>query len=576
MDFQGIQKHLKLLENSALRCNVCRNHLSNASCLAGCGHSFCNTCLSGRDACPECHVPISDHEKDIVPNRLLNEAVQNYKQLSSLDEDQSKGDWTLLEFTPSSSSWSETDIFVEYNMPKALSGLFQSLSCQYCGDLLSNAVCIKVCGHSFCYMCIRRVFQSNPTGMHRQKNTCITCRAETGQSADKQLVINRALQHAVIHFKNVVRSFHGINVTTAEKSAARSARSRSVEEPITTRFSSRNYSKMKAKDLRDLCKHYGLSCRGGDQEVIDRIKLFAIKWNAELQSIAPKTPSEILDEMNQLENAHRNEQQQSFSNGLSHHSDLLKRINNAIDHKNGSAGVVRSGNQHFDARFYAGFAKLEEQGRKLLGKTRGNSDYTIADRNEEVVSSGHDEIDNGASADPAACVETGAEQESHRQHPECVDTKVECTGVPLSESPRVGRRSFNNFSLEEEDDSSVVVLSDNEAKASTPCNNVDSANNKENNTSSSPPFPKINVLPPSKHSASDGRQSSSIASATRTPSTKRPPPSSTGSAGTRAGSSHSTSRRRRIPWSCPKCTFENDGTVNGVCVMCRHARVPVL
>lgn len=262
VDHQSFSQHLKTLDK-VLRCKVCRNHLSNAACLPACGHSCCRQCLAGKVRCPECHIPIPGEENSVVLNRALNEMVHSFKQLPIMDKESMSKKWAIPkdDEPPLANISEENDIFQEYRMPQALQSVFQSLSCDFCGQFYSSAVCLRVCGHSVCSFCIRQVFQNNKTGIHRQKNQCLTCRTEVGENADKQLVINRKVQEAVYVVKDIVRSLHGINNTSGD-SRNHALRSRQGSL-IDTKFPSMNYDRMKPRDLREICLKYGLPSRGG-------------------------------------------------------------------------------------------------------------------------------------------------------------------------------------------------------------------------------------------------------------------------------------------------------------------------
>ncbi|KAG7349360.1 zinc finger C3HC4 type domain containing protein [Nitzschia inconspicua] len=589
MDHEAIQKHLSLLESDVLRCKVCGGQLSNAACLSGCGHSFCNHCLTGRRSCPECQVPIIDQEKDVICNRVLNEAVRNFHDLSKVVNQKNNSEWTLCEFIPSSSTWCEEDMFAEYNMPKAFSGMFQSLSCQYCGDLFSIAVCIKVCGHSFCSLCIRRVLQNNNTGVHRQKNMCITCRTEMGQNSERQLVANRAIQHAVLHFKNAVRSFHGVEIPSeGSRSSARQSGTRSSgEELIRSRFPPRNFDKMKLREMRELCGQYGLSTDGNEQTVRNRIKYFSILWNSETQSIAPRTPSELLHDMGRIEIAQRTEQIQTLASGSGQDSDYLRRMNAALNHQKGAAGSqVTSGNQRFDARLRAGFAQLKQQAMARMNQQiTKNSDqvFSTPSKNQKYPCNRAPELGDGTGTTTASINRTSSPKDALTQQSTGMsDQSVVTTTEVLSlfESATNGKQTFETI----EDDNSVVVLTNEEGMQAIPRPSSFDTTNKENSSTSSPLFSEISVACTSKYQSSyQGTKDDQCAHrcetlsngglALMTPSEKkRPSPASRNSSSSKAASG--ARKQRCIPWECTFCTFINDGKTLGFCTVCQYARHP--
>jgi hypothetical protein len=588
IDHQCLQKQLKHLDK-VLRCKVCRNHLSNASCLALCGHSFCNTCLTGRVRCPECYFPIWKEDHSIVPNRALNEMVHNFKELRMVDEQcMSSKRWTIPEENePSPFGSSDDDIFQEYKIPEALQKTFQSLSCLLCGEFFSIAVCIRVCGHSFCSFCIRQVFQNNKTGVHRQKNQCLICRAEIGESTDKHLVINRTIQQVVVIVKNIVRLIHGINVQRVDFTNPRL--SPSEEPPINSRFPSRHYDKMKPRDLRDLCGKYGLSRSGEVKDVRDRLKLFATLWNAEVDSIFPRPQSKLVEEMKQRECAHLAEAVRNRSN---YHSVHLKKLSATVDHNNGVVdATLTSGNESFDIAFSEGFKALIRQGKWRKDVAKSSHDST-KDDNQTSLSSELTKLDFRTELEGR--IEEDAETNLlnlNKNQSSGSSESADPEGRPFSKSANALNGSSNTDTIEEDDCSVIEVWTEQEWNATVVSNNA-RIMNKENNSSSSPPMsniivPSLPSLASQMHDClspknekntsldSDGKASQSPSSSKlrSTPATKRGSPTYVDTSATRTASN--ASKQRRVSWQCPLCTYINDGSVMGFCAVCQHTRKPV-
>jgi E3 ubiquitin-protein ligase RAD18 len=585
IDHHSIQQHLNHLDK-VLRCNVCRNHFSNATCLASCGHSFCSACVIGRMSCPECRFPILRERHSIVPNRALNDMVNNFKNLPTIDEQIMSTRWMVpVENEPSPFGINDDDIFQEYKMPEALQSSFQSLSCLFCGEFVSSAVCLRVCGHSFCSSCIRQVFQNNKTGVHRQKNQCLTCRAEVGQNVDKQLVVNRTIQQVVVIMKNIVRSMHGIYAQPVDFTKPRL--SRSEEPPINSRFPSRNYDKMKPRDLRVLCGQYGLVSRGGWKELRDRIKLFATMWNAEMDSISPRTQSKLVEEINQRERAYS---VQSVLDGSSNHGFHLRKLNAAVDHNNAAMNAtLTSGNEKFDVAFNEGFKALIRQGKRQKDELR-NSNDTNKDGHRDSVSSGLKKLDFGAMLDRQLESDTELNLMDHSKKQSTSCSKPESLGDDsCSKALKDAKPSSNTVSVEG-DDCSVMVWTEEEWNSSFLSKNAGTIN-KENRSSSSPPLSDVIVPSPPARTAkfedgscpnvknssvcSTGKlsQSSTSTKIPSTPSTKRACPIYRVTSATNATAS--ASKQRRFSWECVMCTYVNDGSVVGYCAICQHTRKPI-
>ena len=298
----------------------------------------------------------------------------------------------------------EDIIFLESNIPKDFEDLDQTFRCQICASLFDKAVTIKECGHSFCSVCIRNYWVTVRSGIHRQKKSCPICRTAVNvMDIEKALVMNRSIQEGVKAFKQMLLKHYeppsGKNECSPSNHVQRRCRSRKRKSPSTKdndhftqgddthdssnnetiggekspvqkKMESRNYSRMKKRDLQKLCKELMISTSGSEQELIDRLRNYQNMWNAEvLHSIDPKNPSDIAADLKKEEEAQLNEKKRARTTGASNSQECMKQLNASI--KSGKHNFT-SGNATFDRKFKANFEAMTAQLQARM-KTRTES-----------------------------------------------------------------------------------------------------------------------------------------------------------------------------------------------------------
>lgn len=331
----------------------------------------------------------------------------------------------------------EESLFLESNIPKEFEDLDQTFRCQICASLFDKAVAIRECGHTFCSVCIRNYWVTTRTGIHRQKTACPTCRTPVNvMDVEKALVMNRSIQEGVKAFKQILirhnkssnelpgRSLenrrrrkrkssapHGDespasgveepastpslenrrrskrkssatidDVHHGDESFALENESNGAEEelPIQKKMQSRNYSRMKKRDLQKLCRELKISTSGNEQELIDRLRLYQSMWNAELHSIDPKRPSDIAAKLNSNEKAQQEETKLAQQNGASNAQDCMKHLNASIASGNSK---VTSGNATFDKKLKDNFKVMTDA---LKARMKGKAKLDSSSTNETI------------------------------------------------------------------------------------------------------------------------------------------------------------------------------------------------
>jgi hypothetical protein len=316
-------------------------------------------------------------------------------------------------------------IFQEDNIPLDFQDLDKTLRCVICASLFDKAVTIKDCGHTYCSVCIRNHWVTSRNGVHRQVKKCPTCRQEVSQDVDKALVMNRNIQEGVKIFKQMLLKTHKSSSQKQETEDSPSSSSSSsspscrkkrrrtesvrklsnnvnydedVDEdeddyeeerdndededideeedqelPIQKTMDSRNLGRMKKNDLRKLCKEYNLPSNGNDEELKTRFRSFQSMWNAEVDSINPLKPSDLVKKLKETEQAQREEKNRAIMSGVANDSQYLKKFNTSIENGN---EVTTSGNRNFDKKLDGNFDKLTEQLRERSKKKE--SGFSVA------------------------------------------------------------------------------------------------------------------------------------------------------------------------------------------------------
>lgn len=314
----------------------------------------------------------------------------------------------------------EENIFLEGNIPKDFEGLDQTFRCPICASLFDKAVMIKECGHSFCSVCIRNYWVATRSGIHRQEKACPICRTAINvMDVEKALVMNRSIQEGVKAFKQMLINHYRSSTCPDEespptrssrrgnsrrKSSATTSYDRSrrgdetsassndgasgdEEEPVKRKMESRNYARMKKKDLQRLCREFKIPSSGSEQELIDRVRNYQNMWNAEvLHSISPKRPSDIAAKLKKEEQAQRDEEKLAEINGASNSKECMRKLNATISSGNQK---VTSGNAIFDRELKSNFEAMTAQLRLRMKKKIADGSVVAAyDGSESKLSCG--------------------------------------------------------------------------------------------------------------------------------------------------------------------------------------------
>ncbi|KAL3908402.1 MAG: hypothetical protein SGILL_008495, partial [Bacillariaceae sp.] len=548
----------------------------------------------------------------LVQNFMADDLVEAYRMLKlKMDEERiQENDWKIAEKQeddpPFSFALPDEAAYLEDDIPKALHGIFETLSCKICGGLCENAVSIQPCGHTLCSVCFRGHLQSNKTGKHRQKNACAVCKKEIEGNVDKHLVKNRHIQEAVFAFKKFIDSLQRENMATVTERSGRSSRSGSAqqasfsglgkdeERPITTRLPPRNYSTMKSKDLKVLCDKYHLQSTGKDAKLRDKLKRFNVLWNAELDSIFPRTPSVLAKQVDKEEKAKNIEEAQLRFNGSNGQRTSTSNLNLSTAGEGSGKISSETGNPVLFKEMIERMKRQQQQTRPKTGSSHEPESMTDGgDVNDgESSPTDHDcalRAENAESprvSNPVAMVDSTSSIFST----DIVETSVHVAPVLEGRVDHVapsGRTQDDAIEIYDGDEDKDEPNSVDGARSQL--ENGDSMNKENGSTKSSArsdtqvclkPTAEgkpVAVRNPYSNSMQSGvvttmnsQRSSAPPAEIATPRTKRPSPNSINYSVTTNSITSSDAKRSRSPWSCPRCTLENE-TLN-VCLACGFLR----
>ena len=192
---------------------------------------------------------------------------------------------------------------------------------------------------------------------------------------DHAIIMNRGLQEGVKAYKNILlkrkkkRGGGGEGGSPMDQSSTLITHSNTTNEaPIQKRMPSRNYSTMTVAKLQQIYRELQLPTIGDQKTLIQRLRTFQCMWNAELDSIDPKTPSQLVTELKHKERLEREEKSKEILSGSAQHTRYLKtvkegNIHNDTTNKDLGSGITKimSGNMKFDQKMNMNFTTMIAQ-----------------------------------------------------------------------------------------------------------------------------------------------------------------------------------------------------------------------
>ena len=373
-----------------LTCPICQDLLDKAVRIKSCGHFFCSLCIrtafsaqkhTGSKhhralcACPACLTlglgrDGADHESTMIKNfetslepattiqqqvdQFLSQLQRQQEQHEQQQQQQREEEHQLQErsfkdtasttVTETSSSFSPWEI----RRSTRIKTNNQKISVQENND--NNADAVNNCDldddndDDFDYQ-----EDGHQSKLRKKSSSCLKPPAVAVSVAATSSALAPLSSHH-LHSSSQRKHFiatHNVPATT--------------EEPISKKYPKTFYTKMKKKDLQQLCRNDGLSDSGTETDLTERHRRFVTMWNAELdcQNIQlRKRPSELRREFLQQE---RNTNQ---SNQTKSRFKLFGRDGHEIKDLEGYSEVRFANPEHqqeFDSKFKELIEELEKR-----------------------------------------------------------------------------------------------------------------------------------------------------------------------------------------------------------------------
>ncbi|OQR92926.1 E3 ubiquitin ligase [Achlya hypogyna] len=201
------------------------------------------------------------------------------------------------------------------------------LRCQVCGEFMNGPVLLRNCRHCFCSECVRKHLLARGTN-----GNCPECK-QACSSGD--LVPNRPLEMIIDHFRGlkgkVLALANGATVPITTPIKTHAQPKAKDGECATKRMPVVSYNLMKDKKIQELLDSVGLrEIRGNRDTLIATHKEYTMLWNAQLDTLHPKSPNEIRQQILRNYRLRTNEKYEMASTkrslGLRHDEPIEKAI----------------------------------------------------------------------------------------------------------------------------------------------------------------------------------------------------------------------------------------------------------
>ncbi|XP_064309476.1 E3 ubiquitin-protein ligase RAD18 isoform X2 [Phalacrocorax carbo] len=292
-----------------LRCGICFDYFSIAMIIPQCSHNYCSLCirkfLSFKTQCPTCCVAVS--ESDLKNNRILDELVKSFnsarQQLFQLVLDapqisspsarsrhsagknhvRSPVSWpTLKEEVPVIDRFLRKEEVCTPTKADGLAGADQMIvKTEECHDLYSSSAEVDGKGNEV-------GSQQSPecTKSHEKPSTSVV---KVGRKVDCP-VCEVAIPEQFINK-------HLDSCLTREEKKDSLRSSSHKRKPMSKVV----YNLLSDRDLKKKLKEHGLSTRGTRQQLIKRHQEFVHMYNAQCDSLNPKSVAEVVKELEETE-----------------------------------------------------------------------------------------------------------------------------------------------------------------------------------------------------------------------------------------------------------------------------------
>ncbi|XP_043831383.1 E3 ubiquitin-protein ligase RAD18 isoform X1 [Dromiciops gliroides] len=292
-----------------LRCGICFDYFNIAMIIPQCSHNYCSLCirkfLSYKTQCPTCCVTVT--EPDLKNNRILDELVKSFSSARN----------HLSQFTLDSPPISPLP-----SCTKNISGKIQVPKVHVGSSLrqenrMMDSYLVKEIHSSIkTPEKPKRVKEGkiNPIGKKQNSSTEIKGASSEAREAQRSTSVNGPEKPSTSAFKEVTKVECPVcSVSIPEtyinkhldSCLSREDKKESLRSSVNKRKTMPKivYNLLSDRELRKKLKEHGLSSQGNKQQLIRRHQEFVHMYNAQCDSLHPKSVAEIVKEIENMEKA---------------------------------------------------------------------------------------------------------------------------------------------------------------------------------------------------------------------------------------------------------------------------------
>ncbi|NXI03335.1 RAD18 ligase, partial [Pachycephala philippinensis] len=289
-----------------LRCGICFDYFSIAVIIPQCSHSYCSLCirkfLSYKTQCPTCCVAVS--ESDLRNNRILDDLVKSFnsarQQLFQLVLD--------APLTPAPAACSQRPAAESHRSPasqphsKEMPGIDSFLrkdkvctSTKAGGLAWSDQKSFKTEEHHDLYSTSAEVGGKDNKVGSQEIPGCTKSHEKPSTSVVKEdKKVECPVCEVAVLEQYINKHLDSCLTREEKKESLRSSQKRKLMSKVV-------YNLLSERDLKKKLKEHGLSTSGTRQQLVKRHQEFVHMYNAQCDSLNPKSVEEVVKELEKNE-----------------------------------------------------------------------------------------------------------------------------------------------------------------------------------------------------------------------------------------------------------------------------------
>ncbi|XP_068940139.1 E3 ubiquitin-protein ligase RAD18 isoform X2 [Petaurus breviceps papuanus] len=290
-----------------LRCGICFDYFNIAMIIPQCSHNYCSLCirkfLSYKTQCPTCCMTVT--EPDLKNNRILDELVKSFSSARN----------QILQFTLDSPPISPLPSCTKNNSGKIqVSKVHMRSSLRQENRMMDSYLVKEIHSSIKTPEKPKRVKEGkiSPTGKKHCSSTEINGASSEAREAQRSVSVNGPEKPSTSAFKEVTKVECPVCSVSIPESyinkhldgcLSREDKKESLRSSVNKRKTMPKvvYNLLSDRDLRKKLKEHGLSSHGNKQQLIRRHQEFVHMYNAQCDSLHPKSVAEIVKEIENME-----------------------------------------------------------------------------------------------------------------------------------------------------------------------------------------------------------------------------------------------------------------------------------